>query len=131
VHLPVKKALLLTAALVLAGALAWSAAAHPWGWLYGLGVHPYPASSSTPWTYQLWSGFLPALTVLSLLGSLAGVWHLHNCHERLCWRLGKHKVGGTPWCSLHREHGLAASPGAGQLDDLAALLQRIIDKGGS
>ena len=88
------------AALALA-AVIWSIAAHPWGWLYGLGVHPYPESSSTPWTYQMWSGILPALTVISLFGSVFGLWHLHNCHAPGCWRLGKHRVDGTPWCSKH------------------------------
>jgi hypothetical protein len=80
---------------------AWSIAVHPWGWLYGLGVHPYPESSSTPWTYQLWSGFLPALTVVTLLGSVASLYHLHNCAAGGCWRIGKHKVAGTPWCTRH------------------------------
>jgi hypothetical protein len=86
-----------------AGLVIWSAAAHPWGWLYGFGVHPYPASSSTPWTYQLLSGFVPALTVLGLVTLIAGAWHHVNCHEDRCWRIGKHKVDGTPWCSRHHE----------------------------
>jgi hypothetical protein len=79
----------------------WAAIWHTWGFLYGLGVHPYPASSSTPWTYQMWSGIVPALTVISLLGSLGAAYHLHNCHYESCWRLGKHRVGGTPWCNRH------------------------------
>jgi len=70
-------------ALVLAGLglVAWSVAVHPWGWLYAVGVHPYPLSSSTPWTYQMWSGIIPALDG--------------------CWRIGKHRVAGTPWCNHH------------------------------
>ena len=85
--------------------IIWSIAAHPWGWLYGLGVHPYPASSSTPWTYQLLSGFVPALTVLTLLGAIGSMWHVHNCHYETCWRLGKHRINGTPWCSAHKQYG--------------------------
>lgn len=96
------------AVLIVLGLAAWSVVTHPWGWLYGLGVHPYPASSSTPWTYQMWSGILPALTVLTLFGSLGAAWHLHNCHFDTCWRLGKHKIGGTPWCSRHQHLGRPA-----------------------
>lgn len=96
------KALLLVVPVALA---AWSVITHPWGWLYGLGVHPYPGPQ-TPWTYQMWSGIVPAMTVLSLFASLGGAYHLHNCHLPGCWRLGKVKVGGAPWCARH--HYLAA-----------------------
>jgi hypothetical protein len=81
--------------------VAWSIAAHPWGWLYGLGVHPYPASSSTPWTYQFLSGFIPALTVLTLLGAIVSMYHVRNCHKGGCWRIGRHRIGGAPWCNHH------------------------------
>lgn len=88
------------AAIAVFAVAAWSVAYHPWGWLYALGVHPYPGPQ-TPWTYQLWSGFTPALTVLTLLGSVFSLYHLHNCHEPGCLRLGKLKAGGSPWCKLH------------------------------
>lgn len=113
--------------LALAGVIVWSIAAHPWGWLYGFGVHPYPESSSTPWTYQLWSGFLPALTVLGLLGSVAAAYHVHNCHQDGCWRIGKHKINGTPWCSRHQGTAAAAAladdPLVVRLDRIIALLE--------
>lgn len=102
-----KRRLLPAIILAVLALAAWSITAHPWGWLYGLGVHPYPASSSTPWTYQMWSGILPALTVLTLFGSLGGAWHLHNCHYPRCLRLGKHKISGTPWCTRHMHLGAA------------------------
>lgn len=72
---------------------------HPWGAATAMGVHPYPAG--TPWEYQMWSGIIPALTIVSLLGSLGAAYRLHNCHEAGCWRLGKHRIGGTPWCTAH------------------------------
>lgn len=95
---------LATGALALCGLglAVWSAAFHPWGWLYAFGVHPYPVSSSTPWTYQMWSGIIPALTILTLFGSLGGAYHLHNCHKDGCWRIGKHRIAGTPWCDRHK-----------------------------
>lgn len=95
--------LLAAAALALLAVTAWSITAHPWGWLYALGVHPYPESSSTPWTYQFYSGMFASLAVLGLLGSAAGLWHHVNCCEPGCWRIGKHKVNGTPWCGRHQE----------------------------
>ena len=33
--------------------------------------------------------------------------HLHKCHYDGCWRLGKHRIDGTPWCSRHKD---AAGP---------------------
>lgn len=82
----------------------WSLVTHPWGWAFAIGIHPYPGPQ-TPWTYQLYSGFLPALTVITLLGSVLSLYHLHNCHEESCWRLGKHRIDGTPWCSRHMHLG--------------------------
>jgi hypothetical protein len=73
---------------------------HPWGWAYAIGVHPYPGPQ-TPWTYQLLSGFLPALTVISLLGLVSGTWRHINCHHERCLRFGRHRVNGTPWCDVH------------------------------
>jgi hypothetical protein len=81
----------------------WSVFAHPWGWLFAIGVHPYPAPQ-TPWTYQLLSGFLPALTVVTLLSLVAGAWRHVNCHQPGCPRFGRHKVSGTPWCDIHVEN---------------------------
>ena len=32
----------------------------------------------------------------------------HNCHERRCWRVGRHAVDGTPWCNRHHQAARAA-----------------------
>lgn len=64
----------------------------PLHWIgYALGVWPAPAG--TPWTYQLWSGFVPALAVLAMAG---GLYHKFKCHEDGCWRVQRHR---------HRESG--------------------------
>ena len=89
------------AAALIAAAVVYVLVWHLWGVLFALGLHPYPASSSTPWTYQMWSGIIPALTVLTLFGSLGGFYSLHNCHAKGCLRLGKHRIDGTPWCNRH------------------------------
>lgn len=85
--------------IVVLSAVLWSILAHPLAWRFAMGDWPVP--TGTPWTYQLESGFIPALTVLTLLSAVASMYHIHNCHYEGCWRLGKHRVNGTPWCSHH------------------------------
>ena len=93
------------AILALAVALAgWSVIAHPWGWLYGLGVHPYPESSDTPWTYQMWSGIIPALTIMTLFGSLGGAYRMRTCHVDTCWRLARYPAAGGQYRVCRRHH---------------------------
>jgi hypothetical protein len=81
-------------------AAAWSAIAHPWGWLFAIGVHPYPAG--TPWTYQLLSGFVASMAVLSVLAALYGWYRSANCKWERCPRIGHFKDSrGVPWCWKH------------------------------
>lgn len=87
----------LTAAL--AGIFIYFGMAYPFGLRFAMGIWPVPPG--TPWSYQLESGFIPALTVLTLLSLVSGAWKHVNCHHPWCWRTGKHKVNGTPWCSVH------------------------------
>ena len=117
-------------ALPALAAVAWSIEAHPWGWLYGLGVHPYPASSGTAWPYQLWSGFIPALTVLTLLGAAVSYYHVRNCHHEKCWRIGKHLINGTPWCTRHAALVRPERSDHEILEQIASILVRITDSPG-
>jgi hypothetical protein len=102
--------------------LGWYMSQHPYGDRFAIGTWPVPPG--TPWTYQLESGFVPALTVLSLLGTVAGLWHSVNCHKRRCWRIGRHKVDGTPWCDHH--HGEAREKAAATLEDVVARLDSLL-----
>lgn len=96
--------------------IAWSIAFHPWGWLYALGVHPYPASSSTPWTYQLWSGLIPSLTVVTLLGAVAGAYRMRNCKMERCPWLGHYTDSrGTRWCGRHHPDHQGQKPTSAML----------------
>lgn len=96
------RALRWTLAAVIPATVAWSIAAHPWGWLYGLGVHPYPEASSTPWTYQLWSGLIPSLAILSLIGSAVGLYRHADCRAPRCLRIGHYPdARGVRWCWRH------------------------------
>lgn len=94
-----KRLLTAFSACVAVALITYSAVTHWLAWRFGMGISPVP--QGTGWPYQLLSGFVPALTVLSLLGAILGTYHLHNCHKGGCWRIGKHKVNGTPWCSRH------------------------------
>jgi hypothetical protein len=118
---------LLFPVMAVIGVTAWSVTAHPWGWAYALGVHPYPASSSTPWTYQMWSGIIPAMTVLTLFGAVISLYHVHNCAMEGCWRIGKHRVGGTPWCSRHVDQVRPQRSEREILEQIASILVRITD----
>jgi hypothetical protein len=107
-----------------AAGLAWDMAAHWLGWRFAMGDWPVP--DGTPWTYQLESGFIPALTVLSLLTAILGTYHLHNCHSARCWRLGKHRINGSPWCSRHEDEGRQAHAAEATLADVCERLDRLL-----
>lgn len=80
----------LALALVLAGVF-WPKVMHVLGW-----------DGQTSDYYAAWSSSIPALITLAGMSTLiTGVWHGFNCHEPGCWRWGKHKVTGTPWCNHH------------------------------
>jgi hypothetical protein len=53
-----------------------------------------------PPNYNFFSG-----SEAALVGAVIGGYRKHNCHERRCWRIGRHMVNGTPWCDRH--HGKA------------------------
>jgi hypothetical protein len=119
------RALTLLSALVAVALIAYSAATHWLAWRFGMGTWPVP--QGTGWPYQLESGFVPALTVLSLLGAILGSWHLHNCHHSGCWRIGKHKISGTPWCSRHEAEGRVYAQEEVTLAHIAERLDKVIE----
>jgi hypothetical protein len=54
--------------------------------------------------YAFTSGPGPMLlTAAGMSTIIGGLWHTHNCHEDGCWKIGRHKVNGTPWCDMHHE----------------------------
>jgi hypothetical protein len=52
-----------------------------------------------PW-YALWSGFGSDIAELAIV---AAIFRKINCHARGCWRIGLHRVPGTPYttCARH------------------------------
>lgn len=105
-------------------AAVWSLIYHWLAWRFGMGIWPVP--TGTPWTYQFLSGFVPALTAVSLVSLIAGAWHHVNCHADGCWRIGKHKVEGTPWCSRHEVEARANTRQQVTLDAISEQLAEII-----
>lgn len=83
--------------------------------------------------YDFVSGVGPMIvTAIGYGGLVAGFWHHVNCHEAGCWRLGKHKVDGTPWCSLHHQNARAIAMASlndviVKLDELIAVSGRLTD----
>jgi hypothetical protein len=115
-----KRLLTAFSACVAVAVITYSAVTHWLAWRFGMGISPVP--QGTGWPYQLESGFVPALTVLSLLTAIIGTYHLHNCHKDGCWRIGKHKINGTPWCSRHEGD---ARPEVSVEHLLEALIERL------
>lgn len=115
------------AAVALVAAAAWSIGMHPWGWAFAIGVHPYPGPQ-TPWTYQLLSGFVPALTVLTLLSLVSGAWQHVNCHHHWCLRPGKHRVNGTPWCDKHQHEARPERSENEILQSIETLLKTLLER---
>jgi hypothetical protein len=60
-------------------------------------------SQVTP-QYGFTSGIGPMiLTGLGMATIITGLWHGHNCHQAGCFRVGRHRVDGTPWCDVHHD----------------------------
>jgi hypothetical protein len=77
--------------------------------------------------YDAFSGSLPVMvTILGMSTIITGLWHGVNCHHEGCWRIGRHKVKGTPWCNRHHED---ARPGETLEDKLDRLISLLLAQG--
>lgn len=77
--------------------------------------------------YGFTSGIGPMiLTGLGMAGIATGLWHGHNCHRDGCFRIGKHRVNGTPWCNLHHEQARPEKPVSELIIDNGMLLDQIL-----
>lgn len=65
----------------------------PHALLWFVGVYPYPAGTAP--LYQLWSGFIPSIAIVSV------VWPFVNCHVESCPRYGRYHVGDFRVCRKH------------------------------
>ena len=53
--------------------------------------------------YLFWSGVSGSFAV-TLVWAFPMYWWHHNCHQRLCWRIGRHAVDGTPYRACRKHH---------------------------
>lgn len=65
-----------------------------WGWFESF----TGANNTSGVAYGFWSGFVGDLFIF---GTMVTFYKKHNCHQQRCWRVGKHVVDGTPYCSKH------------------------------
>lgn len=76
--------------------------------------------------YAAWSGSLPALFTLAGMSTIiTGLFHNLNCHEPGCWRFGRHKVDGSPWCNVHHEKARPDVTDSARLDRIIELLENL------
>lgn len=113
------KRVLLVATAPLA-VLVLLAVLHEHGFAHALGVDTQASQQ-----YDFVSGVGPMiLTALSMTTIVSGLWSAHNCHATGCWRIGRHKVKGTPWCNHHHEQARAEDTLEDKLSTLITLMLR-------
>jgi hypothetical protein len=77
-------------------------ALHPEQLAFAIGIRPAPAG--TPYTYQLWSGFVPAMAIGSVFTGLIGALRHKNCHVTRCWRMGRFPLADGHYKVCHVHH---------------------------
>lgn len=88
-------------------------------------------SQATP-QYGFASGIGPMLlTAIGMSTLLTGMWHSLNCHEPGCYRIGRHKISGTPWCNEHHEKARGEQTADDLLRQILATLDDISSKLGA
>lgn len=89
--------------LIFVGVIGIWMGLYPVNWENWLGFSQYDYFKAGT-NYAFTSGPGPMLlTATGMSTIITGLWHAHNCHEDGCWRVGRHKVNGTPWCNAHHE----------------------------
>lgn len=97
-----KLRILLAAGVIVAGLGVWMGL-YPSDWQQWLGFSK-AAYFSNGQNYAFASGVGPMLLTATGMSTIVGsLWRAHNCHEEGCYKIGRHKVNGTPWCDLHHE----------------------------
>lgn len=83
--------------LAVLGTVIWACVAYEHGLAHFLGIDTQGSQN-----YDFVSGVGPMfITAVGYGGLITAVISKFNCHQDGCWRVGKHHIGGTPWCGLH------------------------------
>ena len=115
-RVPWKALIVFLVILAVCGWAGWAIAAYEHGFAHFMGIDTQQSQN-----YDFVSGVGPMfITAIGLSSLIAGLWHHVNCHQSGCWRIGKHKIDGTPWCSYHHEAVRATDA-----VDLAAIARRL------
>jgi hypothetical protein len=78
--------------------------------------------------YAAWSGSVPALfTLVGLSTIISGIWHGLNCHEQGCWRYGRHRVNGSPWCNHHQDNARPERTEHELLEEISGTMTQILE----
>jgi hypothetical protein len=75
--------------------------------------------------YLFWSGIVGDA---ALLGTLFVLLRRLNCHASGCWRIGVHRVVGTPYVTCHKHHPVVPA-GKISADHIAQVHQGAVDSG--
>lgn len=75
-------------------------ASHLWHWVE---VHTGTVNEIGPY-YGFWSGFGSDIGEVAIIGAVLAAYRKHNCHVTRCWRIAKHPVEGTPFCTCRKHH---------------------------
>jgi hypothetical protein len=98
------KRVIIGAILLIVGGLALWMGLYPTDWTNWLGFSraDYFVHGQN---YAFASGPGPMfLTAAGMSTIIIGLWHSINCHEEGCYRIGRHKINGTPWCNWHHDN---------------------------
>jgi hypothetical protein len=75
--------------------------------------------------YGWWSGFGADLTEFAIF---AIVWRKVNCHAKGCFRVGLHRVDGTPYITCRKHHPVHPGKASATAEDIAAAHRRSHDR---
>lgn len=89
-------------------------------------IHFWGIDTQQSDNYDFFSGPGPVwVSALGLSTIITGLWHGVNCHAAGCWRIGRHKVAGSPWCNRHHDRAREdPDPVSERLDRIIELLER-------
>lgn len=76
-------------------------------------MHAFGLDNLAGPVYGFWSGAGSDISELAIVGAVLGMFKRHNCHQRRCWRIGRHAVNGSPWCDRHHQEARGGGSGDG------------------
>jgi len=88
-------------------------------------LHTFGMDDGSGAWYLFWSGIVGDL---ALFGTLFVLARRLNCHAAGCWRLGIHRVVGTPYVTCRKHHPIVPT-GKVTADHIAQVHQGAVESG--